>query len=137
MEPQKRSEEWSWLWLLPVLLLVMVFEYGFLDGIWRFLGFVYVGSFVLLVAMSVAALFARVLLRRYIAIYGVIVVFCSIFELIQGNVEKVMNAAVFGVFVGFALGVAMVFVSSPAAENVRNAESAFYAKLVGWLRGRK
>lgn len=137
MEPQRRSDEWSWLWLLPVLLLVMVFEYGVLDGIWRFVGFVYVGSFVLLVAMFIAALFGRVLLRRCIAINGVIVVFYSLFELMQGNVEKVMNAAVFGVFVGFALGVAIVFVTSPAAENVRNAESAFYARLVGWLRGRK
>lgn len=137
MEPRRRSEEWSWLWLLPVLLLAMVFEYGVLDGFWRFVGFVYVGSFVLLVAMLLTALLRRERLRTYIAIYGVIVVSFSLFELVQGNGEKVVNAAVFGVFLGSVFGAAIVFVSSSAAEKVRNAESGFYSKLVSWLRGRK
>jgi hypothetical protein len=115
----------------------MVFEYGVIDGFWRFLGFVYVGSFVLLVAMLVVALLGRVLLKHHIAASGVIVSLYSLFELTQGNGEKVFNAAVYGVFVGSVLGAAMVFVSSSTAEKVRTTESAFYAKVKRWLRGRE
>lgn len=137
MKPPRRSDEWAWLWLLPVLLLIVVFEYGVIDGFWRFVGFVYVGSFVLLVALLVAALLDGVLLKHQIASYGVVVSLCSLFELIQGNGEKVLDAAVFGVFVGAVLGVAMALVSSSTAEKIRGTENTFYEKLKRWLLGRE
>lgn len=137
MQSPQDNTNWSWLWLFPILLAAMIFEYGVINGIWRFASFVYVGSFVMFVGLWIAAFFSKVLLKREIIVTGLILVIYSLIELIRGNSEIIFKAAIFGVIVGTVFGVATAFVYSPAAAKISHAESTIYGRIGRWFREKK
>lgn len=126
-----------WLWLFPLALAIHIYDHGFLEGLLRFASFLYVGSFVLLVALLIASLFTRALrAKTEMLITTTIVIFYVVFEAARGNAEALLNGAIFGVIVGSALGISFVFLLSPLAAKVRSAESAMYRRVRGWFNGK-
>ena len=120
----------------------MCWEYGILDGILRFAGFLYVGSLMLMVALLIGSLIARVApTKSTLLITSSIVIVYAVFHIASGDIEVVRRGAIFGGVVGLALGIMIGITpwlaSSHYASKLRTAESSLYSRMRKWLRRKR
>ncbi len=137
MSEPKNIESHLWLLLFPILLIVLGYEYGIGEGVRRFAAFMYVGSFLLLVALLIPSMFERKFLAKsWIIATTTIVIAYGVFAVVTGNHGFLVRGAIFGVIVGSFLGLTFVFLLSPLATKVRSTEMSVYRRIRAWFNGK-
>ena len=135
-----KSRDWEnhlWLVLFPILLIILCFEDGVVEGFGLFAFVLYVWSFIYLVALLIASLYVRALhAKTYLLVMATIVILYTVFSVASGNFEVLKQGAIFGAILGPTFGVIFVFLLSPLAPRVRAAESTLYRKIREWFSGK-
>lgn len=137
MSAPKNIESHLWLLLFPLLLIVQGYEYGFEEGVRRFAAFLYVGSFILLVALLILSIFEpKLLAKSWIVVTATIVIAYGVFAVASGNYEMLIKGAIFGAIVGSFLGLAFVFLLSSLVTKAISMETVVYRRIKKWFNGK-
>lgn len=137
MSAPKNIESHLWLLLFPLLLIVLAYEHGIGEGVRRFAAFLYVGSFLLLVALLIPSVFARRLLAQsWIAVTATIVIAYGVFAVATENHVILVKGAIFGAIVGSFVGFTFEFLLSPLAAKIRSTETTVYRRIREWFNGK-